>query len=357
VVLLGCAVRTKVRNEDWKTDSLFWRRTLAASPDSPFAHNSMGVTYQREGRYEEAIAEYYKALELKPNLLPAYNNLAIIYRTMDRKADAINIYLKILEMNPKFLEMYNNLGALYSELGNYAEAEKYYKTAIERDPLYGYAYYNLGRLYEEMGRKKEAEEMIAKAFQVYPRLRYELSQSDPALMPVPMKETVPASVPVIEKKTKKKAKGKVPAQKQMPAEAEQSPGAYHNSLGIKFIMNNQPQEAVKEFQKAVELDPENADAFNNLGNSLNAVGRSKEAIDAYSKAIDINPGSAVAHFNLCVSYFDARQFDLAVQHCDIAAQFGYKVPPELLQQLKPYRKTGDAPLGAPPAPRKSLKTR
>ncbi len=317
-VLLALCVRTKVRNEDWKVESEFWRRTLQTSPLSPFAHNSMGITYQREGKINEAIAEYYKALELKPNLMPAYNNLAIIYRNMGKKDEAVAIYQKILTMNPKFLEMYNNLGALYSEMGKYAEAEKCYKQAIERDPNYGYAYFNLSRLYEQMGKKEEAKAMYERAFEVYPRLRLELGgQASDGINKEPV-----------------------------------SPAAVHTSAGIKFIMNNQPQEATEEFKKAVELDPQNSNAYTNLGNSYNAAGKTKEALEAYNKAIDINPGNAIAHFNLCVSYCDSKQFDKAIQQCDLASSLGYKLPEEISNLLKPYRKNAELPKKAAVKPRK-----
>jgi tetratricopeptide (TPR) repeat protein len=67
------------------------------------------------------------------------------------------------------------------------------------------------------------------------------------------------------------------------------------------------------------------------------MGKYEEAIALYKKAIQINPDYALVYNNLAVIYYEERQYGLAVKYCDRAVELGYKVHPEFLERLKPYR--------------------
>ena len=57
-------------------------------------------------------------------------------------------------------------------------------------------------------------------------------------------------------------------------------------------------EAIACFRKAIELDPKDAMAHNNLGDALRQKGQVDEAIACYRKAIELDPKYAAAHCNL-----------------------------------------------------------
>jgi len=54
-------------------------------------------------------------------------------------------------------------------------------------------------------------------------------------------------------------------------------------------------------KKAIEINPNYASAYSNLGNSLSALGRNKKAIESYQNAVEINPNFADACYNLGVT--------------------------------------------------------
>src|SRR5271157_2628413 len=51
---------------------------------------------------------------------------------------------------------------------------------------------------------------------------------------------------------------------------------------------NKSDEAIKAYDKAIGINPQNSIAWNNKGNALNKLNATDEAIKAYDKAIEIN---------------------------------------------------------------------
>lgn len=70
-----------------------------------------------------------------------------------------------------------------------------------------------------------------------------------------------------------------------------------NNKGASLGMLGRYEEAVHCFEKALELDPRDAFAWNNKGNSLDRLGRYEEAIHCYDQTLEIDPCIALAWNN------------------------------------------------------------
>lgn len=75
------------------------------------------------------------------------------------------------------------------------------------------------------------------------------------------------------------------------ARAQLAFGSFLNDLG-------EEQEARKRWEKALELDPSNPAAYNNLANSYGQTGPVAKAFELYTKAIELNPRQAIYYHNL-----------------------------------------------------------
>ena len=73
--------------------------------------------------------------------------------------------------------------------------------------------------------------------------------------------------------------------------------AYSN-LGNTLQEQGNLEEAIDAYNKAIDIQPKYADAYNNLGNTLHLQGRLDKAIDAYKKALSINPSLSDAFYNM-----------------------------------------------------------
>ena len=70
------------------------------------------------------------------------------------------------------------------------------------------------------------------------------------------------------------------------------------------------------------LDPELADAYNFLGYAYHNLNRLAAAELSYRHAIDLNPDDADAHQNLAAALFRLEKFDEAMKHTEIARELG-----------------------------------
>ena len=84
------------------------------------------------------------------------------------------------------------------------------------------------------------------------------------------------------------------------ATIHQNPNCWmaYDNLGNVLLGKGQVDEAIIQFQKALEIHPDDAIAYNNLGNALVQKGRLDEAIVQHRKALEINPVYAEAAYNL-----------------------------------------------------------
>lgn len=107
---------------------------------------------QNEGQLEEAISLYKKSIEIFPTA-EAYTFLGWAYSFQGRYDDAILECRKAIEVDPKYGNPYNDIGAYLIEKGQMEEAIPWLEKAIhaERYESYCYAYYNLGRVWERKG--------------------------------------------------------------------------------------------------------------------------------------------------------------------------------------------------------------
>jgi tetratricopeptide (TPR) repeat protein len=71
--------------------------------------------------------------------------------------------------------------------------------------------------------------------------------------------------------------------------------------GVDFFYKSQYELALEAFEKAIELKPDHADAWNNKGAALDKLGRHEESLKAYEKAIELKPDHADAWINKCLA--------------------------------------------------------
>ena len=97
-------------------------------------------------------------------------------------------------------------------------------------------------------------------------------------------------------------------------------GMGYANLGFAFFQKGHAEEAIDQFEKAVEINPNDMDAHNDLGMALDEIGQLDEAIAQYQKALEIKPNYAGAHNNLGNTLFRKGQLAEAIEQYQMAVK-------------------------------------
>ncbi len=106
------------------------------------------------------------------------------------------------------------------------------------------------------------------------------------------------------------------------AAAKTSPSSpqNHNNLGDLYGRHGDYEKAIEEFKRAIELNPEYADAFHNLANTYQQMGKIDLAIENYKKATEFNPKLWQSWQNLAAIYFEKQDYLSASQAMENAVK-------------------------------------
>ncbi|NET37745.1 MAG: tetratricopeptide repeat protein, partial [Cyanothece sp. SIO1E1] len=89
-----------VANTQYEEEIASYDQALNLKPDKDEAWNNRGFALGNLGRYEEAIASYDQALNLKPDKDAAWNNRGIALSNLGRYEEAIASYDQALKLKP-----------------------------------------------------------------------------------------------------------------------------------------------------------------------------------------------------------------------------------------------------------------
>jgi tetratricopeptide (TPR) repeat protein len=88
-----------------------------------------------------------------------------------------------------------------------------------------------------------------------------------------------------------------------------------NNLGVALLDHGQAADAREVLAEAVRSSPNSASAHNNLGNAFRVLGDEEAAIDAFRRAVDADPAYGEAHSNLGQLLLEQGMIDAAREHC------------------------------------------
>lgn len=132
---------------------------LKLNPEMYEAWHVRGILLHNAfGRLDEANAAYMKCLELKPDYSEARTNLGNLYLVMKRYDDAIAQYDKALN-DVLFKDPYiahGNMGWAYFMKGDVAQAIDHLKTSVTINPKYCLGHLKLGQIYDGQQNSEES---------------------------------------------------------------------------------------------------------------------------------------------------------------------------------------------------------
>lgn len=256
-------------------------KVLGANSQSANAHQMLGKTYFMLGDFDKAAVELLTALRITPNDNDITYTLGLAYLKQHQLAPAQQIYQRMRGQLGDRPQLHIVFGRAYRETGFLGEAIDEFKRAITLDANFPRAHYYLGLTY--------------------------LLKDGASRMP--------------------------DAEQEFKIELASNPNEFFANyyLGIIYLMDRKWEPAIGFLQKAVLIEPANADPYFHLGQAYQATERYTEAIEVLRKSIALNPSLshndyqvATAHYRLGQSLLKAGQNEAGQKELQLSAELKSK---------------------------------
>jgi tetratricopeptide (TPR) repeat protein len=241
----------------------------------------LGNEFFKAGDYPEAIKQFRRALELKPDYDLAIINMANSYRRLGQDDAALAGYEHYVTVDPKNAYVRYQIGEIYLDRKDLERAEAEFDQALAIDPKLASARVATGVLAFERQQLPQAEQLLKDALALKSDVR--LAHYNLALIA--------------------EARGDLAAaDASYRAELAQHPTAYKAAfnLGRLRARQGQAKEAAEWYQKAIDTNPEFAEGFFYLAKSKLDEGRALDEAETLArKGLALEPEgqtSPLGHF-------------------------------------------------------------
>jgi Flp pilus assembly protein TadD len=239
-------------------------------------YERLGDSYLRQGQIDMAFLQYDRALRLNPERVAVRYKVARLFLEKGLAQDAKREFHAILKIDPNHALSYEGMGWASLAMGEFEEAEGNLKKAVQLNAGLWQAHNLLGVIYDHWRRFEEARLHYRTAIRLKPDEALLLNNLGTSFL--------------LQGEFEKAVESFTEALK-----IEDRHPTIYNNLALALCKLERYEEALEVFRKGGN----EAAAQNNLGYLYLMEGKYKEAIRAFEKALQIKPGFYVrAHENL-----------------------------------------------------------
>ncbi len=228
--------------------------------NTPEALTEQAEMYYAQRQWTLAMTACQQAIQLQPDFALAYVTLGNIQQAQGKINAAINSYQQALKLNPNLPQAHANLGSMLYKQGKIETAIMSYRQAISLKPDFAAVYSNLAKALRQQGKEAEAQICEQRGVEFRPQ-----TEDDKSLF----------------------------------------------NRGNQFAQQGKLEEAISAWQQAINLNPNFAEAYCQIGMIRRYQGKYKEAIAQFEKALDLQPNCIPAHQHLCGIYRDSSDLKAA----------------------------------------------
>lgn len=269
-----------IRENDLEAAQASLATARLIDPSQPETYRNLALVNARLGQFDEALNFYLALLEIKPDDLQAYVGMAGLHNQRQEYHKSVEVLEQALTKHPNQPALLAELAAAYDFLGEGEKACKTYQLALRIKPDDKTLLLSFGRWYLLNGNYWQAIEQFAKVLSFHPddfeanyntglsylkigeRLNREARDSEKQAPVYLDHHTRNDSTP-----------------KPQPADLEVS--------RFRLTAHENFKTAVPYLQKAVELDPNHAGAWFNLGVGYTRLGDTEKAKEAFHKSEEL----------------------------------------------------------------------
>jgi len=294
------------------------KHAISKTPNLGSLQRNLGSLYMRQGRYKDAEELLYQAWKLDSTHVETARLLGLLHQQTRRGEQAATFFLQVIAAQPTHIEAHYNMATTLSALGRLAEAQTY----MQR--------------FEELGQRAARIAQLRRSLDEAPndvdvRLELahhytELQQTARALThyrailhidSLNIDSLVRLSNLLLHQGQWSESLALCQRGIDHHSDDEQLADLYFTAGYIQLTLKEYGA-AESHFTSVLAIDPDRAEAWNNLGNLEQRRGDLLAAQRSFLRATQTDPTLADAHFNLAVTYQQQQQWPLA-QHAYRAA--------------------------------------
>lgn len=284
-ILVALSLLTIQRSRTWKDNLTFWKDEIVKYPGYWRGYSSVGWHYYKSGDYDNALDYANRSCEIGVSALP-YMLRGAIYLAKMKYPLAIEDFKKVISIHepssPLDLDVRYNLGISYDHNGNYLEAINILDESIRMAPDNPKGHVLKGMTLTHMKQYSGAETEYTKAIQISP--------------------------------------------------ADVDTYMYR---GLLYEDNlNRYDQAIGDFRKVLEIEPDRKDAKINIGISLYKKQAFAEAVQQYDLVLGLFPDDAEVYYLRALAYRGKGSLAEAYGDGLKARQLGYNLSDRDLESLK-----------------------
>jgi tetratricopeptide (TPR) repeat protein len=284
-------------------------RTEAGNSELMRSVMNQAAELEQAGQVAAALAKLDEAVRLEPTSADAYYQRGSLRGRQQQYDQAIADFENAILYSPSAPGAYNNVARIHYLRGDKAKAFEMLDRSLTRNATNPHAYMMRGVIFMQMGKVEEGEGDLDYGERLQPGLKKEYAAETDRARHSPPQQFV--SYPELAGKTANDAALLVIMEQDrkavfildaVVAKEPNNADAFLERAKARYNLK-QFAAAQADVRQAIRLKPEFAEAHRILGRCLQVWGKGDEAIKEYSRAIVLEPGSAMAYIDRSVATF------------------------------------------------------
>jgi tetratricopeptide (TPR) repeat protein len=253
-------------------------QALASEPGNGEAKLVLGIVKYQKGDPVGSLAMFRSVLDTDPDNFVALNWAGMLAHTIGDPQAGADYCVRAMGIAPGQIEPLFNLGVCLAKMARFGEAREYLERAVRSQPNRPIYLRALGEVLVQTGSLTEAVSVFHRATAIEPTEQNFISLMECELL---------SGQPDRAQQT-----------------AERAGPLWQNSARVNVLLGQAKFEqeddrgAQENFERAVELDPHQFDAYVGLGNVHQLRGAFAEAEPLFRKALEIEPNLQAAYFGI-----------------------------------------------------------
>ena len=265
-----------------------FRKAIQINPNDEDAYNDYALALWGSGRLDEAEAEFQEAIKVQPNRHSTHANYCTFLLNRGKLDAAYVEILKLMSIAPESAQTHNAYGRYLLLRGRLDDAEAEVQAAVNLGPDLPETHVNQALILEKRGQLNEAVQELKSTLKLFPSSNeIRTGLADTLCVLGRPDEAIPYYRDVLR------------------------PGANNTGvqirLGRALVEKGDLATAESEFSSVLQADPKNAKAIDGLGFVLARQGRLDEAQARFIESLQLDPKDAYAHMHYATCLSSHRQ--------------------------------------------------